>query len=219
MKKRIILPVFLFVCLGALWYFGHHRPAQKMLKAAPKKIYKATTPIAPEKSTVTPQTTEATTDEHTPTDAPRAASTDDTSEVSMNDTFKESTDDASEDSTKDNPDVQTAPAATEEALHPDTQWLIEESRRLVETRDARHAKIDAKTAAVMQILNQRMPEMISHLESLPLEEQTAYILRAKNALPNILILKALPPESYEGGWQMMRDMLVKHGYTLPPGVE
>ena len=47
--RKFIVPtsVFLFLFMGgsALWYFGHHRPAQKVLNAAPMKVYKPVAPI------------------------------------------------------------------------------------------------------------------------------------------------------------------------------
>lgn len=40
--KKVSVPTYfvLFLLCGiTLWYFGHHRPAQKILKAEPKKVY------------------------------------------------------------------------------------------------------------------------------------------------------------------------------------
>ncbi|MCG9130105.1 hypothetical protein J5I95_00335 [Candidatus Poribacteria bacterium] len=45
--KNFRTPVYiaLFLIAGtAVWYFGHHRPAQKILKTEPKKVYKTTLP-------------------------------------------------------------------------------------------------------------------------------------------------------------------------------
>ena len=50
MRMRL-MPIYVALFLigaPALWYFGHHRPAQKILKAEPKKIYKST--LLPPKS-------------------------------------------------------------------------------------------------------------------------------------------------------------------------
>ena len=57
--KKLTLPIFIVVCLGTIWYFGHHRPTKEILNPEPKKIYKTTTPISPEKSTVTGYSAEA----------------------------------------------------------------------------------------------------------------------------------------------------------------
>ncbi|MCG9130198.1 hypothetical protein J5I95_00815 [Candidatus Poribacteria bacterium] len=86
--KKLTLSIFLVVCLGGIWYFGHHRPTQETLKAAPKKIYKTTTPITPENSTVTGHSTEAIIHETMPAENVQNP-VDSTPEVSMdNDTVE-----------------------------------------------------------------------------------------------------------------------------------
>ena len=44
MRKYLMLiyAVLFFIGATALWYFGHHRPAQKILEAEPKRVYKTT---------------------------------------------------------------------------------------------------------------------------------------------------------------------------------
>ncbi len=54
--KRHPIPIYVAVFLigaTALWYFGHHRPAQKILEAEPKRVYKST-PLQPEGFSVKP---------------------------------------------------------------------------------------------------------------------------------------------------------------------
>ena len=54
--KRYLFPIYVALFLigaTALWYFGHHRPAQRLLKAEPKKIYKST-PLQPKGLSVKP---------------------------------------------------------------------------------------------------------------------------------------------------------------------
>ncbi|RKU21093.1 hypothetical protein C6503_05135 [Candidatus Poribacteria bacterium] len=54
--KRYLMPIYFVLFLigaTALWYFGHHRPAQKILEAEPKKIYKST-PLPPKGLSVKP---------------------------------------------------------------------------------------------------------------------------------------------------------------------
>ena len=48
MKKypMLIYVVLFLIGATALWYFGHHRPTQKILTAEPKKVYKST-PLQP----------------------------------------------------------------------------------------------------------------------------------------------------------------------------
>ena len=55
--KKYLTPVYVVLFLigaTALWYFGHHRPAEKILEAEPKRVYKST-PLQP-KSLPVPST-------------------------------------------------------------------------------------------------------------------------------------------------------------------
>ena len=88
MKKLIILTIFLCL-LGAIWYFGHHRPTQEMLQAEPKKVYKAVPPNIPEKPTMIPRPTDTTTQESPSTEVALEETSEDTStETLMDDTVE-----------------------------------------------------------------------------------------------------------------------------------
>ena len=53
--KRSLMPTYIALFLigaTALWYFGHHRPAQKILEVEPKRVYKST-PLQPKSLPVT----------------------------------------------------------------------------------------------------------------------------------------------------------------------
>lgn len=79
MKKLIMLTIFLAVCLGAIWYFGHQRPTQEMLQAEPKKVYKAVPSNIPEKPTTIPRPTDTTTQESTSAEVDLEETSEDTS--------------------------------------------------------------------------------------------------------------------------------------------
>ena len=49
----LIYAVLFLIGATALWYFGHHRPAQRILKVEPKTVYKST-PLQPNNSSVKP---------------------------------------------------------------------------------------------------------------------------------------------------------------------
>ena len=69
--KKYGMPIYIalfFLGATALWYFGHHRPAQKTLEAEPKKVYK-TTRLPPRDLSVKPTPSDA-------IQAPREADTD-----------------------------------------------------------------------------------------------------------------------------------------------
>lgn len=42
-RRPVYIALFL-IAATAVWYFGHHRPAEKILKAEPKKVYRTTLP-------------------------------------------------------------------------------------------------------------------------------------------------------------------------------
>ena len=59
--RKSLTPIYIVLFLigaTALWYFGHHRPAQKILEAEPKKIYKST-PLPPKNLSVKPAPSDA----------------------------------------------------------------------------------------------------------------------------------------------------------------
>ena len=59
--RKYLMPIYIVLFLigaTALWYFGHHRPAQQLLKAEPKKIYKST-PLPPKGLSAKPVPSEA----------------------------------------------------------------------------------------------------------------------------------------------------------------
>ena len=54
--KKYLIPIYIVLFLigaTALWYFGHHRPAQKILEAEPKRVYKSI-PLQPTDLSVKP---------------------------------------------------------------------------------------------------------------------------------------------------------------------
>ena len=54
--RKYLMPIYVALFLigaTALWYFGHHRPAQKILKAEPKRVYKSI-PLQPTDLSVKP---------------------------------------------------------------------------------------------------------------------------------------------------------------------
>ena len=59
--RKSSMPIYIVLFLigaTALWYFGHHRPAQKILEAEPKRVYKSI-PLQPEDLPVKPTSSDA----------------------------------------------------------------------------------------------------------------------------------------------------------------
>ena len=124
--KRNLIPIYVALFLiGAtvLWYFGHHRPAQKILEAEPKRVYKSI-PLQPTDLSIKP----------TPSDSiqkPREEGTDIEVESTGNAATSEKIDDSqvhSENADSEEPTSQealsTEDAAAAEALE---KYLTAES--------------------------------------------------------------------------------------------
>ncbi len=88
--RKYLTPIYVVLFLigaTALWYFGHHRPAQKILEAEPKKIYKST-PLPPKDLSVKPPPSEAIQEPRVDTNI-ETEDTDNTSTPEKNDSNKE----------------------------------------------------------------------------------------------------------------------------------
>ncbi len=225
--KKVIVFSLVTVFLSAIWYFGHHRPAQKILKAEPKKVYKTVTPIANQKTTVAQQPTVSTMQVVPPTDTAPIETADLHSDTTlMNNTFEKPAAETDAETPNGSTSVQAATLDTDEALDPDTQWLIEESDRILAEMPALKAEIAEIQARADQLKARKTPELVRGLQSMPMEEQVALLVEVKDMLMNRsgligLVLKdvATPRELQETAWQRYLDNLVTYGYTLPPGIE
>ena len=111
--KRNLIPIYVALFLigaTALWYFGHHRPAQKILEAEPKRVYKSI-PLQPTDLSIKP----------TPSDSiqkPREEGTDIEVESIGNAATSEKIDDSqvhSEDADSEEPTSQEALSAEDAA--------------------------------------------------------------------------------------------------------
>ena len=112
MKRNLISIYVALFLIGAtaLWYFGHHRPAQKILAAEPQKVYKST-PLQPEGLSVKPMPSDS-------IQKPREEDTDIEVESIDNATTSEKIDDSqvhSEDADSEEPTSQEALSAEDAA--------------------------------------------------------------------------------------------------------
>ena len=111
--KKYLIPIYIVLFLigaTALWYFGHHRPAQKILEAEPQKVYKST-PLQPEGLSVKPMPSDS-------IQKPREEDTDIEVESIDNATTSEKIDDSqghSEDADSEEPTSQEALSAEDAA--------------------------------------------------------------------------------------------------------
>lgn len=230
--KKFIVPIYLvlfFIGGAALWYFGHHRPAQKLLNAAPKIIYKPPAPITQETATAKQSTIE----KHVH-DSP------DETEVStvMN-----------QENTVKAPNAEeilppvTAPSTPKKVAdegtvseHPQTH-----SQEEIESENAEFKVLMAEVFRYKEhlaagrertqaIKDRQYPKLLLHLESKSPEEQRALFLQAENYLYNefpktpagsrmLRLSKDLGfvefSELLDIGWKSMLDTLAEYGYTPP----
>ena len=218
---HVTIYIVLFM-LGAtaLWYFGHHRPAQQILNAPPKFIYKATTSVGknietakapaqsispsdntadlalPETQTETPRTTEPKTDTGTPMDAPNG----------------------------EEPSV----ANDQTVLPPEGTQSQEEAEAERAEREARRAEREARNQEALEFLENaeieklRMAgEMADHFNTLSIAEQQALFKMFEK-----IVYEDIPrlhpgedtPEQLDNLWNTVLSNLILVGYTPPEGV-
>ena len=218
---HVTIYIVLFVLgVTALWYFGHHRPAQKILKAPPKVVYKAITPVgknietakapaqpishsdnpaglAPsETQTETPRTTEQKTDTETLIDAPNG---------------------------------EEPPMANDQTVSPleDTQSQEEAEAERAE-RESRRAEREAVRQSELEFLENaeieklRMAgEMTGFFSTLSVEEQRAHFQMFER-----IVYQDIPrlhpgedtQEDLDRLWNSVLESLILVGYRLPEGV-
>ena len=207
MRTRLmpIYVVLFFVGATALWYFGHHRPAQKILEAEPKRVYKSI-PLKPADLSVKP----------TPSDAvqkPREEDTDVEVEDTDNAARSEKIDDSqvhSEGTDSEKPASQEAlsaeDAAAAEALEKyltaesDYQAAEERLKRVFPFKDtdpamsaAREAK-EALAESDYQAVVEELGEVLVSFESMDTDQIKSAVeafneakLRRNNALENLAV--------------------------------
>ena len=207
MRTRL-MPIYVVLFLvgaTALWYFGHHRPAQKILEAEPKRVYKSI-PLKPADLSVKP----------TPSDAvqkPREEDTDVEVEDTDNAARSEKIDDSevhSEGTDSEKPASQEAlsaeDAAAAEALEKyltaesDYQAAEERLKRVFPFKDtdpamsaAREAK-EALAESDYQAVVEELGEVLVSFESMDTDQIKSAVeafnaakLRRNNALENLAV--------------------------------
>jgi len=139
MRKYLTPTYVVLFIIGAtaLWYFGHHRPAQKILEAEPKRVYKSTS-VQPVDLSVKP----------TPSDAVQKPREEDT------DVEVEDTDDAAMSEKIDNSQAHSENADSEEPM----------SQEAISAEDAAAAEAFEKYFAAeadYQAANERLKEALT----------------------------------------------------------
>ena len=231
--RKFIVPtsVFLFLFMGgsALWYFGHHRPAQKVLNAAPMKVYKPVAPITQGTATAKQRPIEkhaheppGKTEISTVINQENTANPSNGEEILPTDTAP---------STQDN--IENDGAACE---HPHTHSLeeIEDERAEFKELMAEALRYKEHLAAgrerAQEIKDRKVPDFVHRLESKSPEEQRALFLEMKNYIYNDFLKTPAgsrilrlgqdldfveTSELLDIGWKSLLDTLAEYGYSPP----
>ena len=221
--KRYFMPIYVALFLigaTALWYFGHHRPAQKILEAEPQKVYKST-PLQPEGLSVKPMPSDS-------IQKPREEDTDIEVESIDNATTSEKIDDSqvhSKDTDSEEPTSQEALSA-EDAAAAETfeKYFTAESEYQTAQEIAKEAlksgnneRIKAATEALRQARLQRN-EALQNLAAYS-EDAAEILAQVKETEKRADEVAAAFEDGYDAGMQellaefpFLRDMLIERGY-------
>lgn len=219
--KQLLVPIYITLFLAGVttvWYFGHHRPAQKVLKTGPTKVYKTTTPITLDAQTIKQPRPASVRDEHSPETnmeltAPQAAVTIDSIPESRDtvptDVDLHGTDDAADQSI---PVSSEQESSAREHSHDET---VSKQRR-EDTADLLEEAAQMQKEAHMALANQ--------LGALSVEKQVQTLQQMRAAIfngPHPLTGKALSetPDQAEEAWTDLLNGMIQSGYIPPRDFE
>ena len=218
-KKGSSILLLLFIGATALWYFGHYRPAQSLLKAEPQKIYKTTTPrspvgtavkAAPPGDTTPPPGREAEVAAFTPVE-----------DRATQERTTASTPEETALLTTATPDVSNAATPVQEAeVVPADAGAPEDSESEISKRLKKEASVALSEAAILEkeahtALAHLLKRMPVEKQRTVLEEMKAEFLSARHPLTHEPLFENLTEA--ERAWDSMFDGIVKAGYTPPLG--
>ena len=215
------LALFLIVAT-ALWYFGHHRPAQEILRAEPQKIYRPVAPLATATSTAKKQTAETNPVHSSPEETRKPSVT----EIN-NGTSRTSIPDVPNTGIQNQNDVKRTKHGNtqhdhsrEEAISVSEKIKIMEKEHNAIIDRARHlsetalSKVKAGSKRIAATLNQ-----------MPLEEQRTllnefrkiiYSEASEDHIPEeISHLLPDPADLADQTWNIFVDSWAEHGYRIP----
>ena len=226
MKKLsplVYLVPFLIVAT-ALWYFGHHRPTQEILRAEPQKIYRRVTPLATDTSAAKKQTA-GTNPVHSPPEETREPSV---TEID-NETSPSSIPDVPNTGIQSQNDVKGTKHADTQHEHSHEEAIsVSEEFKMMELEKEHNEIIDRalqiSEAAISRV--KAAPKMITAtLNQMPLEEQrallnecrkTAYSQISQVYIPEqISHLFPDPADLADQVWNTFVNSLAEHDYRIP----
>lgn len=222
MKQSFSLIIFVFL-LGAtaLWYFGIHRPSEKMRNSKPKPVYKTTTPIHSPRQPVIRVST-------VPTTLERKNETGMESPTGTENVVRDTTAETTDRRTSDTIDHREHKGSDEHTQAPYEQEVSEHehSHEHAESESSKELLGEASIALEEASKLQKEAHLVlaNELKALPVEKQLVMLEEMKS-----VFISAKNP--WNGGptfdnreqaifyWRELFEGLLAAGYTPPAGFE
>ncbi|MDE0313955.1 MAG: hypothetical protein OXM61_03555 [Candidatus Poribacteria bacterium] len=218
MKKYSVPTYFFLFLIGAvaLWYFGHHRPAQEILKAEPKKVYRTK---LPDTLKLSQRSEESTTRSHTEEKSNSRNSMGSSKQGNI-------TTDLHRQTALSEKDINASYEQMKSHHNFPTQKKVASED---EKQKMRKAEMDAKREENLAFLREgknnlmRMLSEAAHFLSTQSLEEQRNILNALKTMVFTETPRLYPgedtPEELGDLWNDFLTMLEGAGYTLPEGVD
>lgn len=224
MQKLSPIAYFAFFLIGAtaLWYFGHHRPAEEILRAEPQQIYRPVTPLATDTSAAKQQTAGTN---------PVHASPKETREPSVpeisNGTSATSISDVPNTGIENQNDVKgTQHGNTQhEHAHEKTISVSEKIKRMEREHNEIIDNALQQSEAALSRLKADSKTIVATLNQMPLEEQRALLNEFRKSIyseaseahfpEEISHLLPDPVDLADQTWNFFVDAWAEHGYRIP----
>ena len=224
MQKLSTVAYLAFFLIGAtaLWYFGHHRPAQEILTAEPRKIYRPITPLATDTSAAKQQTA-GTNPVHS---APEETIEPSVTEID-NGTSATLISDVPNTGIQNQNDVKGTKHGDTQHEHAHEEAIsVSEKIKMMERE---HNKIVARALQVSEAALSRLTSdsemIVTMLNQMPLEEQRALLNEFRKALYSEVSEVHIPEEIShllpdlvdfaDQTWNTLVDAWAEHGYRIP----
>ena len=223
--KRPLMPTYIALFLigaTALWYFGHHRPAQKILEAEPRKIYRPVTSLATDTSAAKQQTA-GTNPVHT---SPKETRYPSVTEIS-NGTSPASISDVPNTGIQNQNDVKgTKHRDTQhEHAHEDAISMSEKIKMMEREHNEIIDRALQLSEAALSGLKADSKTIVATLNQMPLEEQRAILNELRKSIyseasevhfpEQISHLLPDPVDLADQTWNFFVDAWAEHGYRIP----
>ena len=222
-KLSILAYLALFsIVATALWYFGHHRPAEEILRAEPQQIYRPVTPLATDTSAAKQQTA-STNPVHASPEETRESSV---TEIS-NGTSATSISDVPDTGIQSQNDVKGAKHADTQHDH-SHEKAISVSEKIKMTEREHNEIIDnalQRSEAALSRLTADSKTIVAILNQMPLEEQRALLDEFRKSIyseasevhfpEEISHLLPDPVDLADQTWNFFVDAWAEHGYRIP----